>query len=234
MTSPNRRAVATLSLVLAAAGCGGPHRPPAGSAPSSGPPASEAYNAEQLAQALLTEIPGYTRSGPPQRGPYSSLAAVQNTAQMQQAARLDKPQCAASTRAVALDKAVRGAPSALAAFARGRDQTVSETLMAVGPDIAARQVGQRVPPACRTFRVRVGDRWATGTVVEANGDRIGEGSRSVGVSTTAGAATVRTWYVVLRSRGYLAAVALFGPGATRNEAERIARQAYQQAERILP
>jgi hypothetical protein len=221
-------------LLLTLVGCAQDQRPTAVATPPAGPPTSEAYNADQLTQALLTDIPGYERSGVPQSGEYGSLTAVRNSLQMQQAAKLDKPQCASSTRTVSTEKAVWSAPSALTAFAKGGGQTVSETLMAVGPDVAAQQVGLRVPAACRSLRVRVGARWAAGAVVEARGTRIGEGSRSVGVSTTVGTATVRTWYVVLRSRGYLATIALYGPGATQDEAERLAQQAYQQAERILP
>lgn len=237
MTSPKPRAALALALLAAAAGCGGgggARRQAAATPEPSSPPASEPYNADQLAQALLTDIPGYERSGPPQRGPYGSLPAVESAAQMRQAASLDKPQCASSATAVSAGKDVQTAPSALAAFGKGGDQTATETLMAVGPEAAAQEVGLRAPAACRTFRARVSGRWATETVVEARGARIGEGSRSVGVSTTLGGTTVRTWSVVLRSRGYLATITLYGPRATRAEAESLARRAYQQAERILP
>lgn len=236
MTSPRPRAILALVLLATAAGCGGggARQQAAGAPQPSGPPPSEPYNADQLAQALLTDVPGYARSGPPQRGPYGSLPAVQSTTQMQQATTIDKPQCANTGRAVAAGKDVQTAPSALALFAKGGDQTATETLMTVGPDIAAQEVGQHVPAACRTFHAHVGGRWATDTVVEARGARIGEGSRTVGVATAVGTTTVRTWSVVLRSRGYLATVTLFGPGATRAQAESLARRAYQQAERILP
>ncbi|MCO5987977.1 hypothetical protein NE235_17895 [Actinoallomurus spadix] len=232
MTS--RSFCALVLLLLAAAGCGQDRRPePTDTAPT-GPPASEGYNADQLTQALLTDIPGYEHSGVSQSGQYGTLTSVRNALQMQQAAKLDKPECASSTRAVSSNKDVWSAPAAFVAFAKGRDQTVSEILMAVGPDVAAQQVGLRVPASCRSFRASVGGRWSTGSIVEARGARIGEATRTVGVATTTGAATVKTWYVVLRSRGYLAAITLFGPNATRDEAENLARQAYQQAERILP
>jgi hypothetical protein len=230
----SRNSYAIVVLLLAVAGCTSSERPaPVATAPS-GPPASEAYNADQLTQALLTDIPGYERSGVPQSGQYGSLTAVRNSLQMQQAVKLDKPQCTSSTRAVSSENAVWSAPSALVAFGKGRDQTVSETLMAVGPDVAVQQVGLRVPASCRSLRVNVGGRWAAGSIVEGRGARVGEGSRTVGVATTVGTATAKTWYVVLRSRGYLATITLYGPDATQDEAERLAQQAYQQAERILP
>jgi hypothetical protein len=231
----------TLLLLASAAGCGGGggRHTAASAAPSTEPPTPGSYTSDQLTQALLTDIRGYERSGAPQWGEYGSLAAVQNLNQMQQAVKLDKPQCASSSRAISQEKAVQSAPSALVAFTKGRRQSVTETLMAVGPDIAERQVRVRVPAGCRTFRVKVGGNWVANRVVEAAGAHIGEGSRTAGVVTTSagtsgGATAVRTWSVVLRSRGYLATITLYGPGATQAEAERLARRAYQQAERVLP
>jgi hypothetical protein len=234
MTSRKLAAVAAFVPLISIAGCGGGGGGRGVTSPSasSGTTVPGAYNADQLTQALLTDIPGYVRSGAPQWGEYRSLAAVQNLNQMQQAVKLDKPQCASSTRALSQEKAVQTAPSALVAFARGGKQSLTETLMAVGPDVAARQVRVRVPASCRSFRVRVGHRWVSDTIVEPSAGRIGEGSRTAGVVT--GVNGVHTWFVVLRSRGYLATITLYGPGVTQAEAERYARSAYQQAERILP
>ncbi|GLY90837.1 hypothetical protein [Actinoallomurus iriomotensis] len=236
MTSRRLIVVAAFLSLASAAGCGGGGggRAGGGSTPSYAAPVPGSYNADQLTQALLTDIPGYVRSGAPQWGEYGSLAAIQNLNQMQQAVKLDKPQCASSTRAVSQEKAVQTAPSALVAFAQGNKQSVTETLMAVGPDVAARQVKVSVPADCRSFRVKVGSAWVTDTIYEPTGTRIGEGSRTAGILTSSGVTSVRTWFVVLRSRGYLATITLYGPGATRVQAEGFARQAYQQAERILP
>jgi hypothetical protein len=235
MTSRICPALAVLLILISAAACGGGrgHRATSPVTPSSAAPVPGSYTADQLTHALLTDIPGYERSGAPQWGEYGSLAAIQNLNQMQQAVKLDKPQCASSARAVSSEKAVQSAPSALVAFAQNADKSATETLMAVGPDVAARQVKVRVPAGCRTFRVKIGRNWLTDTIVEG-GARIGEGSRTAGVTTVNGPTTVHTWFVVLRSRGYLATITLYGPGATQVEAERLARRAYQRAERILP
>lgn len=234
MTSRKVAAVAAFVPLASIMGCGGGDGGHVVTSPSvsTSTLGAGAYNADQLTQALLTDVPGYVRAGAPQWGEYGSLAAVQNLNQMQQAVKLDKPQCASSTRALALEKEVQTAPSALVAFTRGGDRSLTETLMAVGPDVAARQVRVRVPAGCRTFRVKVDGRWVPDRIVEPSGARIGEGSRVAGV--VAGTSGVHTWFVVLRSRGYLATITLYGPGASRAEAERFARRAYQQAERILP
>jgi hypothetical protein len=242
MTSRKTSAVVAVLFLASAAGCGGGGggHAVASPTPSYEPPVPGSYNAVQLTQALLTDIPGYVRSGAPQWGEYGSLAAVQNLNQMQQAVKLDKPQCASSTHPLSQEKGVQSAPSALVAFTKGTRQSLTETLMAVGPDVAARQVKVRVAAACRTFRVKVGRTWVSDTIVEPSGTRIGEGSRTAGVVTAAatpvaaGGVAIHTWFVVLRSRGYLATITLYGPGVTQVEAERLARKAYQQAERVLP
>jgi hypothetical protein len=180
-------------------------------------------------------VPKYQVSGSPQSGAYGELPAVQNFTQLQSAVKLDRPACAAATRAFGQNKAVQGAPAALTTFVKGAGQSLTETLLSVDQATAVQQVRMRVPAACHTFRSKTGGQWATSSVVETGGVAgLGEGSRSVGVTTSAGGTTVTTWYVVLRSRGYLATITLYGPDATRAEAVRLARTAYQQAERILP
>src|SRR3569833_1731862 len=109
MTSRNPSAVTALLLLSLVAGCGGgggddaaPSSPPSTVAPVPG-----SYNADQLTQALLTDIPGYVRSGAPQCGENRTHTAEQKHKQKQQADNLDKPQCASSTRALGQEKAVQ-------------------------------------------------------------------------------------------------------------------------------
>jgi hypothetical protein len=207
------------------------NRSGAGEIPASPEPGT-GYTSDQLQQALLLEIPGYQRAGEPDSGEYGSLSVIQNFDQLQRQVKLDKPQCAATGRG--FDATQRAAPAAITTFAKGDGQTVTETLMRVAPATADRQVRLRVPRVCRDFRARVGDQWSEHHVVEAAQGRLGEGSRTVGVATTSGVSHVKTWYVVLKAHGYLATITLYGPNVTRAEAEQIAGQAYDQAERILP
>lgn len=195
------------------------------------PPPGTGYTSDQLQQALLTELSGYQRAGEPDSGEYGALDAIQNFNRLQAQVKLDKPQCA--NTAPDFDKAQQAAPAAITTFAKSNGQNVTETLMRVSAETADRQVRIRVAPACRSFKARVGDQWSTHRVVEARGE-LGDGSRTVGVATTSGTSHVKTWYVVLKARGYLATITLYGPNVTRAEAEQIARQAHRQAQRILP
>jgi hypothetical protein len=233
-SAKNPISATVLPLVLlgfTATACGGstgePEAPevPAAPAPGTG------YTSDQLRQALLLEIPGYQRAGEPDSGEYGSLSAIQNFNRLQSQVQLDEPRCATVGREFGVTQ--RTAPTAIATFTKGNGQTVTETLMRVSRNTADRQVRLRVPTGCRVFRARVGDQWSEHHVVEASG-RLGGGSRTVGVATTSGASHVKTWYVVLKARGYLATITLYGPNVTRAEAEQIARHAYGQAERILP
>jgi hypothetical protein len=226
-------AAATALTGVAACGGGGAQaqrdEPPGGQVPM-----GTGFTSDQLQQALLTEISGYRRAGEPESGEYGSLRAIANFNQLQRQVRLDKPGCAGATHTFDSSPSVRSAPAAITTFAKGYGQSVTESLISVPDKIAERQVALRVPAGCRSFRAKVGDRWSTHQVVEATHGRLGEGSRTVGVATASGSARVKTWYVVLRSRGYLATVTLYGPNVTRAEAEQLARRAYEQAERILP
>ncbi|WP_344837394.1 hypothetical protein [Actinocorallia longicatena] len=226
------------------AGCAGNSPSQADSTPLPTGTAASAYTSDQLRQALLPAIATYVRAGEPDSGPYNGLKAIRNFAQLQQQVVLDKPKCAQVNQAFGDQNGTTAAPAALTTFARATGQTVTETLVAVPDDVAKEEVARRVGSLCRVFRTKVGDQWSTHQVVENTPDRhlIADGSRTVGL-VTMGAEPPRgqrrpekvaMWFVVFRSRGYLATISVYGPTATRAEAESIARSAYDQAERILP
>jgi hypothetical protein len=222
-------------MATAATGCsngasssGPPDQPPGGRVP-----AGTGYSADQLERALLPAITGYHQAGQPESGDYGSLRAVQNITQLQRQVRLDKPQCAAATRSFAASPQVQGAPAAIATFEKGFGQYATEALLTVPDWLAEKLVAARIPASCRVFHSRIGGTSSAHQVIGAAPGHLGEGSRTVGVTTVSGASRVTSWYVVLRSHGYVATLTLYGPGATRAEAERIARRAYEQAERNL-
>jgi len=236
MKGPAMMVLAGLPLLLA--GCGGAGSSSAAQSSTGASAAAgtggPAYSADQLRQALLLQVSGYHPAGPADAGEYGSMRAIQNFNQLQNQIKLDKPQCAGASQAFSMSPEVRTAPAAVMTFAKDNGQTLSETLISVSAGTATAQVKQRVPAGCRNFRVQVGGQWVNDQVTEAPGTRIGDGSRTVGVVTTSGTARVRTWYVVLHSRSYLATVMLHGAAVTKDQVEGFARQAYEQAERILP
>lgn len=225
---PVRVAALTAAAVLGLAGCGGGSGHGGGRAAL----ALTGYTSDQLKQALLADLGGYQRVGEPDSGEYGSLKGIQNFGQLQRQVTLDKPRCADAAGAQpAVDKS---APAALTSFSRGDGQVVTETLMGMPDEAAQRQLERRVPSGCLTFQTRVGTQTAEHRVTEIPGGTIGKGSRTVGVSTVSGDSRSRAWYVVLRGRHCVATVSLFGPNATREEVEQIARQAYDRAEHDLP
>ncbi|MBO2449250.1 hypothetical protein J4573_19250 [Actinomadura barringtoniae] len=220
----------TAAATAAACGGGGERTRPVRA--TGGVAAGTGYTSDQLEQALLNDLPGYQQAGEPDSGEYGALKPIQSTAQLQQQVKLDKPRCASAARAGGLqDKSL---PAATTTFSRGSGQTATETLVSLSGDAAERQVKTQVPVGCSTFRTRVGAQWSEHEIVEAPPGTIGQGSRTVGVTTVAGSSHTKAWYVVLRGQRYLATLALYGPNATRDEAEQLARQAYDQAEKILP
>ncbi|MBE1532593.1 hypothetical protein [Actinomadura algeriensis] len=229
-----------LPLVLAAAltaaaasACGGDEPAPASGGGGNVAVAGVGYTSDQLAQALLTELPGYQRSGDPDLGEYGTLRAIRNAAHLRESVVLDKPRCANGAGGPGGNIPAK-VPAALVSFAKGNGQTATQTLMAMTADEAEEQVNARVPSGCLEFNTKIGDKAAQHRVTEAPRGGIGQGSRTVGVTTIAGTAHTKAWYVVFRGRDYLATVSVVGPNATRDEAERIAGEAHRNADRFLP
>jgi hypothetical protein len=230
-------ALVTVTAATAVACGGGGDGDEAGQPKSTGRAAlaGTAYTSDQLEQALLTEAAGYRRNGEPDSGEYGALKAIQNFNQLQRQVKIDKPACGnyGSTRPGG-PPVEKSAPAAIVSFSKGNGQSVTETLMALPTDSAEKHVNARLPDGCAAFKTKVGGQWADHRVVQSPPGAIGEGSRTVGITTASGGSSLKSWYVVLRGRRYLATISLIGPNATRAEAEQLARQADAQAERILP
>ncbi|MEU6747441.1 hypothetical protein ABZ914_14605 [Spirillospora sp. NPDC046719] len=224
--------IAVLATVAAASACGGSGGGRAGEAvgPARAAPAGTGYTSDQLGQALLQQVTGYRR-GEPDSGEYGSLKALRNAAQVREEAALDKPKCADAQAGGG--KVAADVPTALVTFVKSDGQTVTETLMGVADADAEKQVEARVPTGCLTFRTRLAGKWAEHQVTETRRGDVGNGSRTVGVATTSGDQRTNTWYVVFEGRHYLGTVTVFGPNATRSEAEALARASVTQAHKIL-
>ncbi|WP_018654445.1 hypothetical protein [Actinomadura flavalba] len=216
------------------AGCGGGDdgaRP--GPPPSTGRAAlaGTGYTSDQLEQALLTDLPGFRRVGEPESGEYGTLAPVQRVEQLQRQVRIDKKRCSDATGERVIDRTM---PAAITSFAKSNGVSATQTLLGV-PDAEAEDlVKVRVPAGCQTFRTTVGTQSSDHRVVELPPGTLGEGSRTVGVSTVSGNSNTKSWYVVLRGRRHVVTISLYGPVATRTAAEDIARAAADQARRVLP
>ncbi|GAA4238771.1 hypothetical protein GCM10022254_56070 [Actinomadura meridiana] len=220
-----------LATGTAITACGGGDeraRPVHGTAPAE--VAGVGYTSAQLSQALLDRLPGYRRVGDPDSGEYGTLTAIQNAARLQRKTEVDKRDCGTGR----VGATVKGdVPAALVTFTK-KGLAVTETLMGMSAADAEKQVNARVPEGCLRFRTRAGASWAEHRVVETPKGDIGDGSRTVGVATVSEKIRTRTWYVVVRGRHFLATITLFGPTATRAEAERLARAALDQTGEILP
>lgn len=226
---------AAASIVSTVSSCGGAGEP-AEQVRGTGPAVltGTGYTSDRLKQALLTETPGYQRAGEPDSGEYGTLKAFQDLGQLRRQVTVDKPRCQSGGGTGPPGNVEPDVPAALVTFAKRDGHALTETLMGVPDEEAGKQVNARVPAGCLTFRTRVGSRWSQHRVVESPPGTIGEGSRTVGVTTISGNATTRTWYVVFKGRHFLGTVSVYGPNATRGEAERLAAQSLAQARRVLP
>ncbi|WP_019631844.1 hypothetical protein [Actinomadura atramentaria] len=219
-----------LASAVPFAGCGGGDGGGAGAAAARPVLGGSGYTADQLEQALLTELPGYRR-GEPETGEYGALKSVQHFGQLQRQVKVDRPACAKAARpGGGLDPQT---PASIATFTKDNGVSVTETLLSLPDEQARKLVGERVPAGCRTFRTTVGAQTAEHRVTEPAPGTIGEGSRTVGVTTTSGNSHTKTWYVVLRGRRTVTTISLYGPVATQRDAEDAARRAYDHQRRFL-
>lgn len=207
---------------------------PTGSAPRpTETVAAKTYTAQQLQQALLTKVAGYDPMGAPISGEYGKLKPVQDFKAAQSRLQVSPAHCADAAKGALASPAIAGAASAVVSMFGKGGQSFSEAMLAVSPGTARYLVDFEVPKGCRTFRARSGNQSTTNKVLVNEAGRIGEGSRVVGVSVQVGSTQTRTWSVSVRGQGYVVTATLIGPKATRAEVERLAGQAYQQAERTL-
>jgi hypothetical protein len=212
-----------------------------GSASSPRPAPTGARTAKRLESALLVRVAGFTAFGRPESGALGELKSVRQGAQLQRATTYDKPRCAKANQAFTDDPRVRTAPAASVAFAQAPELTAHQLLLAIPADVAAAQIGYRVPESCRRYRARVGEdgEWFRYRVVERGKPAagLGEKSRTVGVAARAGSgedtAETKIWHVAFQGDGYVGSITLSGPRATRAGAEELARTAFKEADQAL-
>jgi hypothetical protein len=239
-----RRALAamcvTVTCVSALAGCGraaittttAVTAPPMAGAPvlAPNPPPEVPYTALQLRVALLTSVDGISRAAV-QAGRYGALRGVRAARAVTPGVRVIPARCARAAGTGLGSAALAGVPATVASF-RGRRAGVSEVLLAPPGDLAALALGHPVPQWCARYRAVAGGRVFTYWVREMPAPRLGIAARELNVHAV-GTTSIDVWTVIYRAAGYVAAITLVGPAATRGQVEAIARMAYAKAQQQL-
>jgi hypothetical protein len=221
-------AAVTSAVVLAACGHGTARAPERGGGTAE---RAAPYTAAQLRAALLTGFGRVNVAVPAQFGRYGSLRGVQVTRATIRGVRIIPARCARATRTGLDSAALARVPASVVSFRDGSGG-VSEVLLAPPGKVAAQALGHPVPRACAHYRAVVGGRMFAYTVREVPAPHIGAAAREVNVHADGGA-RVDVWTVIYRATGYVGAITLVGPAATRADVESIARMAYARAQQAL-
>ncbi len=218
--------LAAVSAAVLAACAGGSSSP--GTAAE---PGSAGFTAQQLRGALLTSVDGASPAASIQTGRYGSLHGVQDTQASARGVRILPARCARAARTGLDAAALSNAPATVVSFRHGAGG-VSEVLLSPRGTLAVTALGRRVPRGCTHYRAVAGGQTYAYSVKEVHGPRLGAATREIKVRAS-GPTTVKVWTVIYRANGYVGAITMVGPTATRKDVESIARMAYEKAQRTL-
>jgi hypothetical protein len=236
-----RPALATTALALlgatALAGCGG------GSASSTSQASAtetagvaattghKAISADQLKDALLTEVGGAKPAAPVESGAYGALPDVQTSKQIMDGVRVKPAKCADATVTGFNSAAFAHAPASVVTFRVGHDG-VSEVLVSATPQVASAALARKLPAGCNHYTATVRGKTFHYSMREAPVSGLANQARALNVKA-AGYAEVDVWSVVYRADGFVGAVTIVGPDATEANVTKLATQAYQYAAQAL-
>ena len=233
MLDGRRRQSAILLLVPAAvvgaslAGC-------TGSSGSHGASASlsavkgDSFSASKLRGALLTRVNGVGAAAAATSGGYTAISAQVAAGQSAGGA----PKACAQAVATGLDEAVlAGATAASVTFKVGGND-VSELVAAAPGTAAASALAGRLPASCARYKATVDGKSVTYSVTESALTGIGKQAKVLNVASAARGSDAQ-WSLVYRGAGFVGAVSVAGPNASKTAVRQLAEQAYAYAAKSL-
>jgi hypothetical protein len=235
-----RPALASTALALlgatAVAGCGGSASTSQASATHTAGVATatgqaQSLTAAQLKGALLTKVGGARPAAPAEAGNYGALPDVQTSKQTMHGVKVTPARCAQATVTGFNSAAFTKAAASVVTFRVGRDG-VSEVLVSATPDVASSAIANKLPAGCEHYTATVGGKTFHYSVKEAPVAGLGNEARALNVKT-AGYSQVNVWSVVYRADGFVGAVTIVGPDASKASAKKLASQAYAYAHQSL-
>ena len=232
MLDGRRRQSAILLLVPAAvvgvslAGCTSSSSHGAGASLSAAK--GDSFSASKLRGALLTRVNGVGAAATAASGDYTAISARVAAGQSAGGA----PKACAQAVQNGLDTAVlAGATAASVTFKVGGND-VSELIAAAPGTAAASALAGRLPASCARYKATVDGKTVTYSVTESALTGIGKQAKVLNVASAAGGSDAR-WSLVFRGDGFVGAVGVAGPNASRTAVRELAQQAYAYAARSL-
>src|ERR1700722_2352117 len=188
----------------------------------------DSFSASKLRGALLTRVNGVGAAATAASGDYTAISARVAAGQSAGGAPKACPQAVQN----GLDTAVlAGATAASVTFKVGGND-VSELIAAAPGTAAASALAGRLPASCARYKATVDGKTVTYSVTESALTGIGKQAKVLNVASAAGGSDAR-WSLVFRGDGFVGAVGVAGPNASRTAVRELAQQAYAYAARSL-
>jgi hypothetical protein len=188
----------------------------------------DSFSASKLRGALLTRVNGVGAAATAASGDYTAISARVAAGQSAGGA----PKACAQAVQNGLDTAVlAGATAASVTFKVGGND-VSELIAAAPGTAAASALAGRLPASCARYKATVDGKTVTYSVTESALTGIGKQAKVLNVASAAGGSDAR-WSLVFRGDGFVGAVGVAGPNASRTAVRELAQQAYAYAARSL-
>jgi hypothetical protein len=232
-----RPALATTALALLGAaavpGCSN-SASLASATQSAGVAAADGYKgftATELKDALLTKVNGDKPAAAAESGDYGTLPDVQTSEQTMTGVKVNPAKCAEASVTGLNAVSFADAPAAVVTFRVGNDG-VSEVLASASSSLATTALGNKLPAGCAHYDATVDGKTFRYSVKEALLSGIGDQARALNVKA-AGYSEVDIWSVVFRGDGFVGAVTLVGPDASKAGVRTLAENAYANASQSL-
>jgi hypothetical protein len=234
-----RPALATTALALlgaaAVAGCSNSastsHASATQSAGVAAATGQKAFTASELKGALLTKVNGDKPAAAAESGNYGTLPDVQTSKQTMTGVKVNPAKCAEASVTGFNSASFADAPAAVVTFRVGNDG-VSEVLVSASSSLATTALDNKLPAGCAHYKATVDGKTFRYSVKEASLSGIGDQARALNVKA-AGYSEVDVWSVVFRGDGFVGAVTMVGPDASKAGVTTLAENAYANASQSL-
>jgi hypothetical protein len=193
--------------------------------------AAGALSAAKLRGALLTRVNGVGAATPVASGDFSSLSAAETGEQSAGDVKATPAGCAQATQTGFDPTVLADSPAAAVTF-KVDANGVSEVLVASPDSVASTALAGKLPAGCSHFKETVGGKTLTYTATESALTGIGKQAQMLNVQSSAGSAD-HLWSLVYRGNGFVGAVTVVGPNASKAAVRELGEQAYTYAAKSL-
>jgi hypothetical protein len=193
--------------------------------------AAGAFSAAKLRGALLSRVNGVGAATPAVSGDYASLTDAETGQQSVGGAKAVQRACARATQTRFNPTVLAGSPAAAVTFKLDANG-VFEVLVSSPASLASTALAGALPVGCAHYEETIDGKTVTYAAQESALTGIGKQARILNVQSSAGRAD-DLWSLVYLGKGFVGAVTVVGPNASRAAVRELGEQSYTYAAKSL-